>query len=341
MFSYFFKINCCYYRYNVFLYKKVLGKIMRKSSYVAKLGMLSCAFFGLLTVEQISSMMIDKEELCMRIEDRQEKVDEALRIAVANKNKYRTKFLLECGANIDGANIFSNTYPGLSPLGIAIIGGDPGLVDFLITKYKAKVNVYAYFYDLQYPLHLVAGLTEERYDEALKIAGVLLKHGAEMESRDSSGCTPFIYAAKRGRLFLTNFLMGAGAAVHATDSGNWTALHYAAKSGNPALVTILLNYGLGVYMNAENDDGKTPLDIATRFRDLEDLYTAIRFRDDDDHEPLWDVAIRLGYEKDDDRDPPLDVIQLDAIWSQYRTIADQLRKSGAKEKEERYLRTSV
>lgn len=80
--------------------------------------------------------------------------------------------------------------------------------------------------------------------EALEL---LLTYGAQTETRDRSGMTPLMRAARNNQgMEQVVLLIGHGADVNAmTDARNdyRTVLHYAVLSGNNALVTLLLKQG--------------------------------------------------------------------------------------------------
>ena len=57
-------------------------------------------------------------------------------------------------------------------------------------------------------------------------------------------------------------MIAKGAEVNARPRNGWTALHEAARCGDEGLTELLLASGADV--NATNDDGHSPLDIAER-----------------------------------------------------------------------------
>lgn len=96
----------------------------------------------------------------------------------------------------------------------------------------------------------------------------LLKNGAGVNARDLQGRTPLIHlcqALKSDSMRLFEPLLEAGADVNATDNAGNTPLHYLAgcyddKSREAA--EMLYDYGRPD-ASAVNNEGKTPLDIAT------------------------------------------------------------------------------
>ena len=60
---------------------------------------------------------------------------------------------------------------------------------------------------------------------------------------------------------------GADVSANVVDNDGWTAMHYACCKGEPAIVKMLLdsnesNTGVTAMLQARNNDGKTPLDLA-------------------------------------------------------------------------------
>jgi ankyrin repeat protein len=92
----------------------------------------------------------------------------------------------------------------------------------------------------------------------LELARVLLRCGADLESRESGfGWTPLLIAAAQGRLEVARFLVSAGANVQAQANQGLTPLHGAAQAGSVALVELLLDHG--ARLEATNHGGGTPL----------------------------------------------------------------------------------
>lgn len=96
----------------------------------------------------------------------------------------------------------------------------------------------------------------------------LLENGAKVNSRDNRGRTPLLHLCKAlesNYLKILEPLLEARADIHATDNAGNTPLHYLADHyGNEAknAAEILFDFGTPD-TTAVNNEGQTPLDIAT------------------------------------------------------------------------------
>lgn len=97
----------------------------------------------------------------------------------------------------------------------------------------------------------------------LRLVMALLAGGApEIDDPGADGATPIVRAAWTGKPALVRALLAAGASVdQATDEGRGV-LHAAARRGLAALVPILVAKAGADALEAEDDDGLTPLDHA-------------------------------------------------------------------------------
>lgn len=98
----------------------------------------------------------------------------------------------------------------------------------------------------------------------LKIAEILVKRGADVNSRDEFEETPLHYAANEGHLEMAEFLITKGADVNAKNYTDNTPLHDAAKKNWPDMVKLLLDNGANI--NIINISGKTPLGMAATYK---------------------------------------------------------------------------
>jgi uncharacterized protein len=111
-----------------------------------------------------------------------------------------------------------------------------------------------------------------------KVEWVLNRSPSSLESKDKSGRTPLLHAARDGRTEIVDLLIRRGANVHAcwdspsSNDGRWTALHITAIQGQLESARLLLAHGAEV--NALSLQGETPLDVAiqNRHKNLADLF---------------------------------------------------------------------
>ncbi|XP_065075157.1 uncharacterized protein LOC135698934 [Ochlerotatus camptorhynchus] len=110
------------------------------------------------------------------------------------------------------------------------------------------------------PLHLAV---EKGADEVVK---ALIHHTANVliqQAKDK--WTPLHLAARHGRSEIAKLLIDASAdAIEARDKDNSTALHLAARYGHVDTVRLLIDHSADV--TARQINGKTPLDLATKYR---------------------------------------------------------------------------
>ena len=133
-------------------------------------------------------------------------------------------------------------------------------VQFLL---RQGANVNAQRDDLWTPLHLAINVGN------LKVARMLLEHQADVNVRNDEGQAPLhllsIWKALQDEdeeSDLAKLLLKRGASVNEKDKNNATPLHLASFYKRLEIVRVLLDNGANT--DAENDEGKTPLQIAIR-----------------------------------------------------------------------------
>lgn len=94
------------------------------------------------------------------------------------------------------------------------------------------------------------------------IARELVRRGAEVAvvSMNPMEVTPLHSAAAAKATEIVRMLVESDAPVNLKQHGGWTALHAAADNGDEEMIKILLQHGADPL--AQNDDGKTPAQIA-------------------------------------------------------------------------------
>ena len=166
------------------------------------------------------------------------------------------EYLCQHGANVD----ILESRRQQSPLHTAIAWPDHlvvSTVQFLL-KHRADVNARRGD-DLNTPLHLAA------YYGHVEVAQMLLKSGAEVNSRNLDGRTPLhlvpapSYARGEGnqRPSLISLLVEYGAEVDSRDANGATALHYISLMEDLEVAWVLLDHGADV--NAKDNWHRTPL----------------------------------------------------------------------------------
>ena len=149
----------------------------------------------------------------------------------------------------------SNDQPRfLNPVYYSAVCGLYGLVAYLASKQPYYVN--AVGGDYQFPL--LAALARGH----IKVAELLLEHGADINVRNATGKTMLLVALSwleddENLLKAVEFLLTHGADVNAQDYTLTSALHLAEEYGMQHVATILLRHKVDV--NCQDIHGKTPL----------------------------------------------------------------------------------
>ena len=96
-------------------------------------------------------------------------------------------------------------------------------------------------------------------DEAV---GILLDHGAQVNSLKRADWTPLMLAAtKLNNLASVKLIIAAGADLSLVNKDGWTAFHLAVRTGDLRLVEFLLQAEPGCWQTASKN-GRTPLHTA-------------------------------------------------------------------------------
>ena len=91
------------------------------------------------------------------------------------------------------------------------------------------------------------------------VVKLLLERGAELETKDNdSGRTPLLWAAWNGHEAVVKLLLEKGAELETKDNDSgWTPLLWASWNGHEAVVKLLLEKG--AELESKDDNGQTPL----------------------------------------------------------------------------------
>jgi ankyrin repeat protein len=113
------------------------------------------------------------------------------------------------------------------------------IATFLIVEHSQDVNARR-FGKMETPLHV-----SSRWG-SVETARVLLKHGAETETRDGRDYSPLDRATSGGHVELAQVLLEHGADANARDEGECTPLYLALSWKKTAVARVLLSHGADV-----------------------------------------------------------------------------------------------
>src|SRR6266849_2965541 len=151
------------------------------------------------------------------------------------------------------------TQPEAGQLYYASMSGFVGLTEHLIAAHSRDVNSKGGSHTTA--LHAASA---KGY---LKVASLLLRNGADPDSRDHLGRVPLHRVSQGGQLVMTKssleiarLLVNSGADVNVTDDEGCTPLHVAARSGYREIAELLLGSGAG--LDGRNNLQQTPLELS-------------------------------------------------------------------------------
>ena len=113
------------------------------------------------------------------------------------------------------------------------------------------------------PLSYLATINDNPHRRTRKMVELLLQHSADIHMRDNSGNMAAHYFAKRGWVGCLRPLIDAGFNLHSTGEYGGTILHHALVGGAKVIEYLLGLDGGKMIIDIENDDGKTPLQLAS------------------------------------------------------------------------------
>ena len=136
-----------------------------------------------------------------------------------------------------------------STLYYAAICGLHDLADRLIVKHPEQVNTLGG--------HVVAPLPAALSKGHFRVADLLWKHGAVVDTKEFGEWTPLHAAARCGRVDMMRWLLNHGANASAQSNSGQTPLHQAACGMDLGAIQLLLEHKVGI--NSQDNYGYTPL----------------------------------------------------------------------------------
>jgi len=152
-------------------------------------------------------------------------------------------------------------YIHTTPLHLAVENGFQSTVELFLLKGT----------DVNFSINGVTPLRQAAYKNQLDIARLLIKKGADANTRDTRGQTPLHLAAQKGHKDVIFLLLEKGAYVNSKDDQGSRPLHWATDLGRKDIAALLLEKGADV--NAKDITGGAPLHTAafTNNKDIVEL----------------------------------------------------------------------
>lgn len=172
---------------------------------------------------------------------------------IADSKGNRVQLLLNAGADTRVTNKNADT-----PLHVAVCS-DPNA--FPLTSMMLEQGIQADVANKDGTTPLMAA-TRRGCDAEPKVLQALLAHGAQPDTRDSTGWTALMYSASAGQTGAIDTLLDAKASIDLRNSDGETALLMAVRQGNPGAVRRLLQRQANTEL--PDRDGLKPIDHARK-----------------------------------------------------------------------------
>ncbi len=162
--------------------------------------------------------------------------------------------LINAGANLNSKISRSNTFSWCLDCTPLHMAASVNHIQMVKLLIKHGANINSKDEADNSPLHMAI------YGGHGKLAKLLIESGAYVHSRNYNGNLPVQVAAHAGLPDLIKLLIEAGSPVNVQDRVGDTPLHDAALQGHVEAARVLV--GAGAAVNAKNNRGRTPLDLA-------------------------------------------------------------------------------
>lgn len=159
---------------------------------------------------------------------------------------------------------------GKTALCLACKKGNGDMVELLVTKHKARVNVADVF--RKTALHATVE-AKDRPEERLRIARILLKAKANPNTSDYGDRTPLCIACSRGNYELVHLLLEHNADPNRKGPEGQTPLIVATRIKHVDIVLALMKRG--AQPNRKDASGQSALNYAERTKTTSDIYNLL------------------------------------------------------------------
>ncbi|KAJ5225237.1 hypothetical protein N7468_006462 [Penicillium chermesinum] len=145
----------------------------------------------------------------------------------------------------------------------------------------------------------LAWAVEKRHDVLVKF--LLEIPGISVDSRDATGQTPLIMAARLGETNILNHLLESSAAINSEDEQKWTSLSWAVANDHEQTVKLLLR-APEVFVDHKDKEGRTPFSLAAERGYIQIMLLLIKHGadphvpDNEGHTGFWRF-LRARYDK--------------------------------------------
>jgi ankyrin repeat protein len=167
--------------------------------------------------------------------------------------------LLDHGASVNAENGAGETPLYVVSRGVYHSQGDGACITRLLLERGGNANARGKDHS--------TSLNAASYTARPEIVRILLDHGANPHAKTRQGKDSLDlvsrgeYGPEEDGVRVAQLLLERGVDANSQDKDRWTPLHSACQSGRPEIVRLLLDHGAKV--DAENDDGETPLSIVS------------------------------------------------------------------------------